>query len=245
MTLVYLRFYEELNDFLPPEKRKVLFEHTVKTRSSVKDVIEAVGVPHTEIDLILVNGKSVYFNYIVQEHDTISVYPVFESFDISEVTHLREKPLRNIKFICDVHLGRLARYLRMLGFDCLYSSNYSKDEIVGISLDHRRTILTRDRNLLKRNEITQSYWIRNENPTKQVKEVLERFHLEKDIKGFTRCMECSGLLEKVEKDEIIDLLPPKVKEYHNEFYRCTVCRRIYWQGTHYENMKKMIEKIQS
>lgn len=240
---IHLRFYEELNDYLPLEKQKNMFEHIIKSRSSVKDVIESLGVPHSEIDLILVNGSSVDFSYIVQENDKISVYPVFESFDISEVTHLREKPLRNNRFICDVHVGKLVKYLRMFGFDCLVNNNYFKDELISISLEHKRTILTRDRHLLKRNEITHGYWIRNEDPIQQVKEVIERFHLEKVIKEFTRCMECNNELQKIEKIEIEHLLPPKVKEHHNEFYKCPSCNRLYWKGTHYEKMKIMIEQI--
>lgn len=241
MIRIYLRFYEELNDFLPAERRKREFEHEVKSRSSIKDVVEALGVPHNEIDLILINGKSVGFDYIVQDNDRVSVYPMFESFDISEVTRLRAKPLRNSKFVCDVHLGRLARYLRMLGFDSLYSNNFSKEELINLSLEHKRTILTRDRHLLMRNEITHGYWIRHEDPVDQAKEVIERFHLEREIKEFTRCMECNSKLVHVDKKDISDLLPLKVKEYHNEFHKCRSCGRLYWKGTHYEEMKKMIK----
>ena len=122
MHKIFLRFYEELNDFLPEEKRKKRFLHQYIDRTSVKDLIESLGVPHTEIDLILVNGKSVSFKYLINDGDDISVYPVFESIDITGLQHLRPKPLRDPKFIADVHLGRLARYLRMLGFDTLFCS---------------------------------------------------------------------------------------------------------------------------
>ena len=119
------RFYEELNDFLPKEKRKKRFEHNFIDRASVKDVIESFGVPHTEVDLIIVNGESKNFSYIINDGDDISVYPVFESIDISNLQKLRPEPLREPKFILDVHLGTLARYLRMLGFDTNYRNDYA------------------------------------------------------------------------------------------------------------------------
>ena len=146
---IYIRFYEELNDFLPEERKKKRFEHQFIDRTSVKDLIESLGVPHTEVDLILVNGKSVNFKYLINDSDDISVYPVFESLDISEVQHLRPKPLREPKFICDVHLGKLARYLRMMGFDVFYKNNFDDEEIVRISLKERRAILTKTEEYLK------------------------------------------------------------------------------------------------
>jgi len=245
MNTVFFRFYEELNDFLPEVKRKTRFEHTYLNRTSVKDMIESIGIPHTEIDLILVNGKSVGFNYIVQPNDEISIYPVFESFDISELQHLRALPLREPKFVLDVHLGTLARYLRMLGIDSTYKNDFTKDEMINISINQKRTILSKDRNILKRNEITHGYWIRNDDPVNQVKEVIERFHLQNFIKEFTRCLECNSLLTAVNKSEIEGELPPKVKERQNEFYRCTGCNKIYWKGSHYEKMKKLITEITS
>lgn len=245
MKTVHFRFYEELNDFLPPEKRKITFEHSFTGRTSAKDMIESLGVPHTEIDLILVNGRSVDFNYIVNDEDEISVYPVFESFDISEVQHLRAKPLREPKFVNDVHLGRLARYMRMAGFDTLYENDFTNADLIKISLEERRTILTKDREILKRNEVSHGYWVRNEDAGKQLKELTERFHLQKQIKEFTRCLGCNSLLAEVEKEKILSRLPPKVKKWHNEFYECPGCKKIYWEGSHFEKMKKIISEIKN
>lgn len=244
MHRAFFRFYEELNDFLPEERRKVRFTHFYTDRTSVKDMIESLGVPHSEIDLILVNGQSVDFSYIVHDDDDISVYPVFESFDVRDLTHLRQKPLREPKFVLDVHLGKLARYMRMLGLDTLYDNNYTKDDLVNISIEKRRTILTRDRNILKRNDVTHGYWVRSEDAIKQAREVIERFHLERELKEFSRCMECNGMLESVNKEEVIDEIPPKVEQSQTEFYRCPNCLRIYWKGSHYEKMKKLIGKIE-
>jgi uncharacterized protein with PIN domain len=237
------RFYEELNDFLPPEKKKIPFEHKFIDRSSVKDMIESLGVPHSEIDMIIVNGSSVDFGYIVGDGDEISVYPVFESIDITNVQHLRSKPLREPKFIADVHLGSLTKYLRMLGFDVLYKNDYQNEEIIETSLNENRTILTRDRELLKNNRITHGYWIRYEKTEEQVKEVIYRFDLKNIIREFSRCLECNNILKPVEKEKIEDRIPPKVKQWHNEFWYCQHCDKIYWRGTHYEKMLEFIRKL--
>ncbi len=239
----YFRFYEELNDFLPAERRKVIFQHKFSGRVSVKDMIESIGVPHSEIDLILVNGVSVNFDYPVKDKDEISVYPVFESLDISGVQHLRTKPLRKPKFILDVHLGKLVKLMRMLGFDTLYENNYNDKEIINISKKERRTILTRDIGILKRNEVTHGYFVRNIKAEKQVAEIIERFNLHKFINPFSRCIECNTLLEQVDKNSVINRLPAKVKESKNEFWICRQCDKIYWRGTHYQKMKKLLDKL--
>ena len=243
MKTAYFRFYEELNDFLPPEKRKIKFEHPFFCRASVKDIIESLGVPHTEIDLILVNGKSVDFSYIINDKDEISVYPVFESFDISEVQHLRPQPLREPKFIVDVHLGRLAKNLRMLGFDTLYKNNTKDNELIDISQKERRTIITKNREILKRNNVTHGYWIRSKTPEDTVIEIIKRFDLKNQIRELTRCLECNLLLKKTEKEKIADKIPAKVELRHNEFFICVDCNKIYWKGSHYNKMSALVKKI--
>ena len=243
MHKIYLRFYEELNDFLPKEKRKKRFAHQFIDRTSVKDLIESIGVPHTEVDLILVNGNSVNFKYLIIDGDDISVYPVFESFDISEVQHLRPKPLRKPKFVADVHLGRLTRYLRMMGLDVAYKNNFENAEIVQLSLKERRAILTKDKGILKRNDVTHGYWLRKNKVEEQVKEVLKRFDLKNEIKEFSRCIECNDLLKPVKKELIIYQLPVKVANTQNKFYECPSCKKIYWKGTHYQRMLTFIQSI--
>ena len=175
--VAWFRFYEELNDFLPADKRKIAFPYKFSGSPSVKDVIEAIGVPHTEVDLILVNGNSVKFCHKLSHGDHISVYPVFENLDISHVSQLRPKPLRKTRFIVDMHLGRLSRLLRMLGFDTLYKNNYKNEEIITEALTQKRIILTRDRDLLKNRSITHGYLIRETNPSGQAREVICRFDL--------------------------------------------------------------------
>jgi len=240
---VSIRFYEELNDFLTQDKRKKQFIHKFIDRTSVKDLIESLGVPHTEVDMILVNGKSVSFDYLINHKDDISVYPVFESFDVSEVQHLRPEPLRNSKFLCDVHLGKLAKNLRMLGIDTLYFNVISDSEIVNISVNERRAILTRDSELLKIKAVTHGYYIRNSDPIKQTGEVISRFQLEKSAQLFSRCLECNALLTCVNKEIISDRIPQKVKESQSEYFICEKCNKIFWKGTHYLNMLSKLKTI--
>jgi uncharacterized protein with PIN domain len=240
---IHIRFYEELNDFIPEVNKKKRFLHQFIDRTSVKDLIESLGVPHTEVDLILVNSKSVGFNYIIKDGDDISVYPVFESLNISDIQHLRPNPLRKPKFVADVHLGRLAKYLRMIGIDVLYKNNFNDDEIVRISLNEKRAILTKDRGILKRNEVTHGYWLRSTKVKEQTIEVLKRFDLKNQIKEFSRCIECNQLLKQVQKKEILDELPLKVAQKQNEFYRCPSCKKLFWKGTHYHRMLSFIQSV--
>jgi hypothetical protein len=237
------RFYEELNDFLPGYRRKVEFPYTFTGNPTVKDAIESIGVPHVEVDLILVNSKAVDFMYRIKDQDKISVYPVFEILDISEVQRLRAKPLRDPAFILDVHLGRLAKYLRLCGLDTRYEKDLTDREIVNISLSQNRAILTRDRGLLKTKEVTHGHWIRTSKPTEQLKEVLRSFDLLNSYHPFSRCLECNGVLVEVEKEEIDYMLPARTREYYRNFRKCPVCNRVYWEGSHYERMKKFLDNI--
>lgn len=243
MITIQLRFYEELNDFLPLEKRKRSFPYTVIHPSTIKDVVESLGVPHTEIELILVNGRSVDFEYLIQNQDYISVYPVFESLDLSHVVHLRPKPLRQLRFILDVHLGKLAKYLRLLGFDVAYENNLSDEVIIQRSQKEKRIVLTRDVGILKNNKITHGHWMHDTDPEKQVIEVLKRFDLTKQCHPFTRCLTCNGLLKKVEKNAIASKIPLLTQKYYEIFMQCQLCQKIYWEGSHYNKLKHWIEKI--
>lgn len=243
LKVAYFRFYEELNDFLPAARKKKEFSYSFDGNPSVKDLIESLGIPHPEIDLILANGKSVDFRYKPGNGDHISVYPVFESLDITPVTHLRKKPLRIVKFISDVHLGKLVKYLRLLGFDTYFDTNKTDNEIIDISLSEKRIILTRDRQLLKNNRVTHGYWIRSSDPGEQIREVVKRLDLRNIFQPFTRCMECNGILANIKKEEIYDLLQPGTRANYDDFMRCRDCNHIYWKGSHYDKMKKTIENI--
>lgn len=240
MAQATFRFYAELNDFLPPYRRQVPFVHRFNGRVSIKDMIESLGVPHTEVDLILVNGVSVDFHYLVRDGDRISVYPVFESFDITPLLRVRPRPLRQPRFVLDVHLGRLAAYLRLLGFDTLYTPDCDDATLAALSREERRTLLTRDRGLLKRRQVTHGYCVRTTNPREQVREVLRRFDLYRLIAPFSRCIRCNGLLQPVSKQAIADRLPPHVRDNQQDFRICTACGQVYWRGSHYDRMQALI-----
>jgi uncharacterized protein with PIN domain len=237
------RFYEELNDFLPKEKQKRSFTYQFFGNPAIKDVIEACGVPHPEIEIILANGNSVGFDYKLVDGDRVAVYPVFESLDVSPVIKLREKTLRKTRFVIDVNLGKLARSLRMLGFDSLYSSEMDDLEIIEISLHESRIILTRDQNLLKHKTVTHGYWVRSTDPSKQLSEVIKRFDLISKILPFNRCMDCNGNLKAVGKNKILKNLPASTVRYYSEFYQCKSCQKIYWPGSHFQKMQRKIDRL--
>ncbi len=237
------RFYEELGDFLPLSLRKRSFVHRFVGHPSIKDRVEAIGVPHTEVDLLLVNGVSVDFSYKMRGGERVAVYPMFESLDISPLIRLRAKPLRVTRFVVDVHLGRLAGYLRLLGFDTRYHNKLMDAEIVGISLSQRRIALTRDLGLLKHGRLTHGYWVRNVRPRRQAEEVVRALQLEGVLRPFSRCSACNGLLTAVAKAEVVDSLPARVKSAIDLFYRCGCCAKVYWRGSHTDSITSWIESL--
>lgn len=237
------RFYEELNDFLPPHRRKRDHCYSFNGHPAIKDAIESQRVPHTEVDLIIVNGKSVGFNYQLMHGDRAAVYPIFEALDISPIVQLRDAPLRSTAFILDVHLGKLARILRLLGFDTLYRTDYDDPEIIRIALKEQRIILTRDRRLLHDRRITHARWLHSTNSEQQAREVIKRFQLENEIRRFVRCPVCNGPIESVAKKDVLDQLEPLTRKYYSDFFRCSDCRKIYWRGTHYERIIDKLDAI--
>ncbi|GMQ97498.1 MAG: Mut7-C RNAse domain-containing protein [Gammaproteobacteria bacterium] len=243
MPAAHFRFYEELNDFLAPDRRKVEFIHTFKLPASIKDMIESLGVPHTEIDMILVNGKSVDFTCLVQDKDHISVYPVFETLDITPLVHLRPKPLRKTRFIVDANLGRLARYLRLIGFDTIYNNDINDIDLVSVSLNENRIILTRDIGVLKRSLVTHGYFVRATNPRLQLLEVIDRLNLHNLVSPFSRCTKCNGDIQDVALNEIEGRLPKGTKETYHHFKQCQRCGQIYWGGPHYRRMRRWFDAI--
>lgn len=237
------RFYEELNDFLDSFRKKRPFAYRFNGTPSVKDAVEAIGVPHTEVELIVVNGESVGWDYRLRDGDRVGVYPVFESFDVSPAIRLRERPLRDVRFVADVHLGKLARLLRMLGFDTVYRRDCSDAEIVAISTGERRIVLTRDRGILKTKSVTHGYWVRSSKPEVQLREVIGRFDLASGARPFDRCMACNGALVPVDKREVLDRLPRRTALHYEEFFRCASCGKVYWKGSHYDRMKNAVREM--
>ncbi|MFP5304895.1 MAG: Mut7-C RNAse domain-containing protein [Gammaproteobacteria bacterium] len=237
------RFYEELNDFLAPERRKRRFEHAFRGPVAVKDVVEALGVPHTEIDLILVNGRSVRFSYRLRDRDVVSVYPVFETLDITPLLRLRPRPLRVSRFVLDAHLGTLARYLRLLGFDTLYRNDYSDAQLARVAHDERRVLLTRDVGLLKRSLVTRGCFLRETAPLRQLHEIVRRLDLQRQIRPFRRCIKCNGLVARIDRRRLAGVVDARILGLHTEFRRCRSCGQIYWPGTHHAQMTKIITAV--
>lgn len=241
MPQAWFRFYGELNDFLPLARRQKTFPHSFELSAPVKDMIEGMGVPHPEVELILANGESVGFDYLVRDGDRISVYPVFESLDVSSLVRVRPAPLRQPRFVLDTHLGRLAAYLRLLGFDTLYSNHAGDHELARLA-GQGRILLTRDTGLLKHASVTHGYYVRETEPRRQAAEVVRRFQLEPLIAPFTRCLRCNEPLQRLQGGPPPSI-PEGVRERHREFWRCPGCGRHYWQGSHYHRMKSWVNAL--
>jgi uncharacterized protein len=243
MGKAIFRFYEELNDFLPKDRRKVDFTAEFKGKRSVKDMVEAFGVPHPEIDLILANGKSVDFGYILEDGDRLSVYPVFEALNIENITRLREMPLRKTRFITDSNLGNIVKYMRLLGFDLYYDAALSDREIIKISNHEKRIILTKSSKLLKFKDVTHAIFIRPGTTEEQVNRIIDHLDIRDRAKPFSRCLLCNGPIDSVAKDMVIDQIPSKTRSFCDEYTQCRCCGKIYWKGTHFIKMQKFVDHI--
>lgn len=241
MTSLTLRFFGELNDFLPPERRDQPVTIPYQGRAAIKDTIEALGVPHPEIAQIVANDTAAPLSYIAQAGDTIAVYPLAQAEQ--HPAHLLLHPRPQPRFILDVHLGRLAEYLRWLGFDTLYRNDYDDPELARIAHDERRILLTRDLGLLKRGIVIYGSYVRATDPPQQVIEIVRRFNFFAAIAPFRRCSRCNGLLHRVAKAAIEDCLLPETRRHYEEFHRCASCGHIYWKGSHYERMQQFIAEI--
>jgi hypothetical protein len=240
---VTFRFYEELNDFLPPSRRRREFSAPLARAATTKHMIEALGVPHTEIELVLVNGESAGFDRLLRDGDRVAVYPKFEALDITPLLRVRARPLRVTRFIADAHLGGLARLLRLTGFDTLYRNAWHDGEIERLAVDDGRIVLTRDRELLKRRGITHGCYVHALRPRAQLVELFERLDLARSARPFSRCLVCNGDLGPVDKAEVAALLPPTVREQHARFAACRDCRRVYWEGSHWRRMQAIVAAV--
>ncbi|MGO9178682.1 MAG: Mut7-C RNAse domain-containing protein [Candidatus Limnocylindrales bacterium] len=243
------RFYGELNDHLPDPRRQVSFLLAFDGEPAVKDAIEAVGVPHPEVDAIVVNDVPVGFAYRMRDGDRVNVYPPARSgWHAAEARPDGLEPLtppipRPPRFILDTHLGRLARYLRMLGFDSAYSNRADDDELARRSSAEGRVLLTRDRGLLRRRVVRLGYLLRSDDPRRQLVEVSGRYGLAEQVQPFSRCIRCNGRIEPVEKAEVAQRLAPRTLRYYDSFGRCDSCTAVYWQGSHYERMQRLVRTV--
>ncbi|WP_323119446.1 Mut7-C RNAse domain-containing protein [Burkholderia alba] len=243
MVIVTFRFYEELNDFLARALRRREFERTCAPDATVKHAIEALGVPHTEVELILVNGESSSFGRVLASGDRVAVYPRFETFDIQPLLRVRAAPLRVTRFIADAHLGGLAQLLRLAGFDTLYDNHYPDALIETIAARDARIVLTRDRELLKRGSITHGCYVRELKPEAQLRALFARLDLARSAQPFRLCLACNAPLRRIEPSDAIGRAPPGVLQRHTRFVTCDVCRRVFWEGTHWRRMRALLDSL--
>jgi uncharacterized protein with PIN domain len=234
MPTASFSFDPSLWPFLVKERRVPTIQYTFTGYPTLKHLIEALGVPHTEVGCAWVGGCVADLSTPVQDGDRVEVSPADP-----QTCNLGSTP----RFILDNHLGRLAAYLRMLGLDCLYSNAFQDEELAQLASQERRVLLTRDRRLLMRKLILEGYWVRSVDPITQVVEVLQRYRLSGRLQPFQRCLRCNALLEPVDKTAILDRLEPLTRLHYDEFSLCPSCGQIYWKGSHYEHMQEMIQRL--
>lgn len=233
MTLTAtFRFNGALGDFLSSEQCNAAIACNFNPGQSVKHLVESLGIPHTEVAEIQVNGALVDFGYLVADGDQVQVYPLTV-----------ESPADEPRFILDNHLGRLAVYLRMLGFDSLYRNDFQDEELAQLASQQERILLTRDRRLLMRNQVRRGYWLRSKTPQVQLEEVVRRYDLAGRVAPYRRCMRCNGLLHPVEKEKVLHQLKPLTRRYFDDFRICADCQQVYWKGSHYARMQALIEQV--
>lgn len=230
------RFYAELNNFLPPVRRQREFTCRCAQGATVKHMIEALGVPHTEVELVLVNGEPAGLDRRLHEDDRLAVYPRFESLNITQ-------PQQAMCFIADAHLGGLARLLRMAGFDTLYDNHFQDSEIAAIAVREGRIVLTRDRELLKRREIAHGCYVHALKPPAQLQEIVQRLDLAARFKPFTLCLNCNAPLYALDPSLALPRVPPAVRVQQTRFSTCEVCQRIYWEGSHWRRMNALLAQV--
>lgn len=238
-----VRFYAELNDHLAPQLRFRTFELPLVEGATVAGLLAGAGVPLLEVDLVLHNGEPARFEDPVASGDRLSVYPVFETFDIGQTQRLRPRPLRTPSFLLDVHLGKLGIFLRMLGFDASSTTGTADDELVRISLIEHRLLLSKDRALLRDPRLERASAVEATDTREQLLEVVKRFDLGGSVQPFTRCLHCNTLLVPAAKDAVLDRLPLRVRENCDEFTTCVKCLRIFWKGTHYKKMAAFVADV--
>lgn len=242
MTTVRLRFYRDLNYFIRPGQRYRFFTITILGSPAVKDTVEAAGIPHTEINGIMINKQWVDFSHRLHPHDVIQVYPPFTP-NLYPHPALWPAIPPSPAFVLDGHLGKLAKTLRLLGFDCLYRAQFPDKDIVTLAVEQQRIILTRDRGILKYHQVRLGYCLRTTAPIQQVRAVAKRYHLTRCLRPFTRCLKCNGLISMVKPSLVHPLVPPRIRSQQHHFFQCRQCGHVYWQGSHYQAMLNKIDQL--
>ncbi len=244
MATVTFIFHDYLQQLLKKKLRAASpFLHHFDRRASIKDVIESLGIPHPVIGSLTVNSREVGFDYILLDNDTVEAIPLTPVVNPFIPTILRPEALEKITFAVDVNAGRLALFLRMLGFDTVYENDIRNSRLAEMAQSQNRILLTRDTTILKRKIIMHGYLLREQNPKKQLVEVVRLYDLSSRIKPLSRCIPCNGLLVPISKEVIMDRLEPLTKKYYHSFHICEECRKIYWPGSHQEKINVFIDDI--
>lgn len=244
MTTMTLVFHGDLSNLLYKRlcgQRTV--QYTLDRRASIKDIIESLGVPHTEVYRLLRQSNDIEFAYIANDGDQIEVLPFTAPTDLFSATVLRPQPLSSIAFAVDVNVGKLASLLRLLGFDTVFPRNLSDSLLADLAAREGRILLTKDCGLLRRKNVVHGRLVRAIFPEDQAAEIVNLYDLTGQCKPFSRCMACNGLLEPVAKEKVLARLEPLTKKYYNEFTQCSHCARIYWPGSHRIRMQTLLNKF--
>lgn len=206
-------------------------------------MIEALGVPHTEVALVLANGTPVGLDWAINDGDRIAVYPKFERIDISGLAPMQPLPSGPPRFVADAHLGGLARLLRMAGFDTLFDNHYEDAAMTDLANREGRVLLTRDRALLMHRVVTHGCYVHALKPADQLRELYERLELAAHARPFSLCMRCNRPLSEIDKQAARDRVPPRVLERHERFVGCDCCGRVFWEGSHWQDMRALLGSL--
>ncbi|MGB3209447.1 MAG: Mut7-C RNAse domain-containing protein [Desulforhopalus sp.] len=240
---LFLTFYGNNIELLRPPLKKGQVAYSLNRRASIKDIIEALGVPHTEAGMLLLNGRELTFQHLPDAGEHIHILPFNHEIPATTPTVLRPRPLGNLRFMFDINVCKIGRNLRMIGLDAVPVPGGTLRDVAAAAAIEERILLSRNRELLKLGDIIYGHLLRSENHQKQLVEVSERYNLKTCLKPFSRCLVCNGILVPAVKKDILGLLEPLTKKYYTEFKQCERCKRVYWQGSHHAQMQKLLRRL--
>ena len=229
---IHVEFAPELHVFVPQARRAGPLRSTTDGVSSLGHVVESLGVPLTEVGALVVDGREVPVSHVPAAGESVTV---------RTVARPQRVPGAPLRFLLDVHLGTLARRLRLLGVDTAYESTDIGDPALAArSAAEQRVMLSRDRGLLRRRELWAGAFVYSTRPEEQLRDVLDRF--QPGLRPWTRCTACNGLLRRATKHEVADQLKHGTHATYDVFAQCTECGRAYWKGAHHEQLEAIVER---
>lgn len=245
MSWAHFSFFGRLNELLLSPLKGKSTPYRLNGPVAIKHAVEVLGIPHTEVEYLLVNQISVGFDHLVQPGDIVFAYPAgFDGVMHQPAVKPLRPPLRYPpRFVLDNHLGQLTSYLRLLGFDSLYPNHFHDEELAALSCQEERVLLTRDRRLLMRKIVVYGFCLTTRDPRQQLIHVLNRYQLDPYIHPWHRCLRCNGKLRPVPKEDVYSRLEPKTKLYYQEFHLCQECDQIYWKGSHFQPLQQLVTDI--